>query len=324
MKITIVELVILLFFAVNIDGEGGACMLLADVENDVSLDESVCYLSCLSSALSKLYTDGERKMFVNEEVYANASRILDDMEWKSGESATYLSVISGVMEGKHDKLEKLISYGSAMGDLVAKVGGLFVGVNESVRAVRNAVPDALITANKYYTAAAEVERTVWDDVKGMEAPRMSAECSDPVFTNVAGYKVICPDYVCPFNHGVTAAAFRKYKNECLEITVYYPNKCRAQGLPRGKLYGNGIVKNLTTLLEWRDDHSYFQLTLKIRQMLDPLIVPFASGFPPSVLVGTLSNITSLYSHFNEVYSNFTSLLLGTNTPENVNRTNFPI
>ncbi|CBH11487.1 expression site-associated gene (ESAG) protein,putative [Trypanosoma brucei gambiense DAL972] len=301
------------------------CMLVADVEGEASLNESVCYLSCLSNALSKLYTDGEQRMLVSEEVYANASRILDDMEGKAGECVKYLSAISGVMEGKHDKLEKLISYGNEMGDLVAKVGGLFSDVNESVRAVRKKLPDALMKANKYYTSVAEVVRTVWDDVKGVGSLESRLVCDNPVFESVRKYHSTCPDYKCPFDGGVSTDAFRKYKNECLEIVVYYYDRCRAQELPRDRLYRGGIVGALPALLDWGGrEHNYFKLILEIRQMFAPLISPLASGLPPSVLLATISNITSYYTHFNKVHANFTSLLIDADLTDNVNGTNFTI
>ncbi|SCU70601.1 expression site-associated gene (ESAG) protein, putative [Trypanosoma equiperdum] len=326
MKVTIAELVVLLFSVICIDGkEDNGCTLITDYHGDAPLSESVCYLSCLSDALNNLYSDGEKRLFMNEEVYANAFRILDDMEGRAGESVRYLSIISVAMVEENNRLEKLISHGNAMGDLVAKAGGLFAEVNESVRAVRKEIPGALIKVNKYYTAIAEVTRTVWDDIKGVGLVNAKFECKDPVFESVGEYQATCPDYRCPFNDGVNVDAFQKYKNECLEITVSYFDKCRAQKLPRDILYGNGIVVDSRSFLEWRDNgHNYFQLILKIRQIFVPLIGPFAAGQPPPVILEIMSNITSLYSHFNRVHEIFTSFLRGTNLTDSANISNSAI
>nr|AEX08462.1 expression site-associated protein 1 [Trypanosoma brucei gambiense] len=236
MKVTIADLVVLLFFVTCTGGSApeSRCTLVDDYYGK-NLHESVCYLRCLSNALNKLYSEGEKKLLVTEEVYANASLILDDMEGRAGESSTYLSIISGVMEEQTDRLEKLISCGNAMGDLVAKVGGLFAEVNESVRAVRKKIPDALIRANKYYTAIAEIVRTVWDDVKAMKASS-EHKCKNQEFGGVKEFEITCGDNACPLRDGVNESALQKYKGGCLEINVMNGSVSECLNLPRNNLY----------------------------------------------------------------------------------------
>ncbi|CAJ16693.1 expression site-associated gene (ESAG) protein, putative; expression site-associated gene 1 (ESAG1) protein, putative [Trypanosoma brucei brucei TREU927] len=328
MKVTIAELVVLLFSVICIDGkEDNGCTLITDYHGDAPLSESVCYLSCLSNALNKLYSEGERRLFVNEEVYANAFRILDDMEGRAGESVRYLSIISVAMVKENNRLEKLISHGNAMGDLVAKAGGLFAEVNESVRAVRKEIPGALIKVNKYYTAIAEITRTVWDDVKAVESGKH--ECKDQEFRGVKEFDVTCGDNACLLAHGVSEGALKHYKNGLLEINVMTKSggvsKCL--NLPRNNLYKSGAVNNSNKVLDWRDDAdtvTHFLLKLKIRDIFSTLIAPFAAGQPPSALLDMMANITSLYSRFNEVHRSFTSLLFDTNSIDNVKSTNSTI
>nr|CAJ16268.1 expression site-associated gene 1 (ESAG 1), putative [Trypanosoma brucei brucei TREU927] len=323
MKTIVVEWVVSVLFAIcfaNADEEG-PCTSVDDYPV-YRLNESVCYLKCLSDALNKLYTDGERKLLVNEEVYANASRIIDNIEGKTGESVTYLSVISGVMKGKHDKLEKLISYGNTMGDLVAKVGGLFAEVNESVRAVREDVPTALMTANKYYAAIAEIARTVWDDVKGLGG-HGKHECEDIV--GVKEFQLLCPDHTCPLKEGVNESALQKYKDGCLDINVLNGSVSECFNVPRSSLYKNGGVNKSKEGTNWYSPKAdFFQLKVEVQKIFGPLIAPFSSGLQPFVLAEMMSNITSLYSHFKEVHSNFTSMLHDTNISENVNSTHSTI
>nr|AAB04048.1 ATA is a putative start codon [Trypanosoma brucei rhodesiense] len=322
MKVTIAELVVLLFSVICIDGkEESECTVITDYHGDAPLSESVCYLSCLSNALNKLYTDGENKLFMNEEVYANASRILDDMEGRAG-AGLYLSIISGSTEGKHDKLENLISHGNAMGDLVTKAGGLFAEVNESVRAVRKEIPGALIKVNKYYTAIAEIARTVWDDVKAVESGKH--ECKDQEFRGVKEFEVTCGDNACLLAHGVSEGALKHYKNGRIEINVMSGSVSKCLNLPRNNLIKSGAVNNSNKVLVWRDDAdtvTHFLLKLKIRDIFSTLIAPFAAGQPPSVLAEMMSNITLLYFRFNEVHRSFTSLLFDTNSIDNVKSTN---
>nr|CAJ17079.1 expression site-associated gene 1 (ESAG1) protein, putative [Trypanosoma brucei brucei TREU927] len=304
------------------------CTSLNDYDG-ISLDESVCYLKCLSNALYKLYTDGEKKLFVNEEVYANASRILDDMEGKTGESVKYLSVISRVMAGKHDKLEKLISYGNEMGDLVANVGGLFAEVNESVRAVRKEMPDALIIANKYYTAIAEIARTVWDDVKALESGDQP-ECTDNKFKSVGRLKTTCGNHTCPLVHNVNDGTLNLYGNGCLDINVLSKSGSVREcfNIPRNKLYRNGVVKGSSDIMKWTGEYgdkaTRFQLTIHVQKVFGPLIAPFSVGKPLSSLLEMITNITSLYRSFNAVHRNFALLLLDTNLTESANSTDSPI
>ncbi|EAN80659.1 expression site-associated gene (ESAG) protein, putative [Trypanosoma brucei brucei TREU927] len=300
------------------------CTLVDDYYGK-NVPESVCYLSCLSNALNKLYNDGEEKLFVNEEVYADASRILDDMEGETAECVKYLSVISGVMEGKHDKLEKLISYGNEMGDLVAKVGGLFADVNESVRAMREVLPSTLITANKYYTAISEIVRTVWDDVKAVKSDDEEVlQCRNGKIISTGEFSVKCSAHTCPLGVNVTESTLKKYKDGCLEINVMTESgqvsKCF--NLPRNNLYISGARINSSGVLEWsQNDSAFFRLIVKVQDIFAPLIAPFSAGKPPSVLLTKMTNITSLYSHFNKVHNNFTSLLRDTNITVNADNTN---
>nr|CAD31212.1 ESAG1 protein [Trypanosoma brucei] len=205
-----------------------------------NLNEFVCHLKCLSDALSRLYGDGQKRLFVNEGVYASASRICDDMEGKTGEDVKYLSVIGGSMEGKHDKLEKLISYGNTMGNLVPKVGGLFAEVNESVWEVRNALPTALLTANKYSTAIAEITRTVWDDVKGLGG---AGECEDRTFKKARALPTACAKQMCPLRDSMSKDAVQKYRDGCLAVTVQNGSVSECLNKPRDNAYKNGAVKN---------------------------------------------------------------------------------
>ncbi|CAJ16718.1 expression site-associated gene (ESAG) protein, putative; expression site-associated gene 1 (ESAG1) protein, putative [Trypanosoma brucei brucei TREU927] len=324
MKVTIAELVVLLFSVICIDGkEENGCTLITDYHGDAPLSESVCYLSCLSDALNKLYADGENKLFVNEEVYANAFRILDDMEGRTGESVRYLSIISGVMEGKHDKLKKLISYGNAMGDLVAKAGGLFAEVNESVRAVRKEIPGALIKVNKYYTAIAVITRTVWDDVEALERDS-DPNCHGEKIKNVGEFQVTCGEHFCPLKEGVNESTLQKYKDGCLEINVQDKSGQISEclNLPRNSLYKNGAVKYSSDGTNWYGNgNTYFQLKLHVHSMLSPLTIPLGAGQPPSAPLDMMASITSLYSRFNEIHKNFTSLLLNTNFTGIVNSSN---
>ncbi|RHW71175.1 expression site-associated 1 (ESAG1) protein [Trypanosoma brucei equiperdum] len=328
MKVTIAELVVLLFSVICIDGkEESECTVITDYHGDAPLNEAVCYLSCLSDALNNLYSDGETKLFVNEEVYANASRILNDMESKTGESTTYLSVIGGSTEGKHDKLENLISYGNEMGDLVTKAGGLFAEVNESVREVRKEIPDALIKANKYFTAIAEVARTVWDDVNAVEgSDEEAAKCKGEKI-GVTDFPTACGDYTCPLRDNVSADAVQKYKDGCLAVTVQNDSVSECLNKPRDNVYENGAVKNSGDVLLWKENDraaTFFQLTVKVQEIFGPLIGPFSAGQPPPVILEVMSNITSLYSHFNRVHGNFTSFLRGTNLTDNANISNSAI
>ncbi|SCU65194.1 expression site-associated gene 1 (ESAG1) protein, putative [Trypanosoma equiperdum] len=328
MKATAMYFVILLFLSVCTFGES-VCTLVADGDGVDNLHESVCYLSCLSNALNKLYSDGEQKLIVNEEIYANTSRILDDMEGRTDESTKYLSVISSVMDGKHDNLEKLISYGNEMGDIVAKVGGLFAEVNESVRVVRKVLPTALIKASKYYTAIAEIERTVWDDVKALESGDQSA-CIGEKFKSVAELKTMCGDHTCPLTEGLNDRTLKRYGKGCLEINVL--NKSGSVidciNLPRNNLYKNGAGSNSSDLLKWKgefqNEATRFQLTVEVQNIFGPLLIPFAAGKPPYVLIAVMSNITSLHSQFNKAHNNFTSLLFDIDVTGNVNNTNSTI
>ncbi|AAZ10092.1 expression site-associated gene (ESAG) protein, putative [Trypanosoma brucei brucei TREU927] len=330
MKVVAVELIILYFFVICIGGEeeGGKCRLVADVGGFAHINVSLCYLHCLSNALNKLYTDGEQRLFVNEEVYANASRILDDMEGKTGESTTYLSVFSSSMGEQNDKLEKLISYGNEMGDLVAKVGGLFAEVNESVREVRNELPNTLIKANKYYTAIAVITKTVWNDVKAVGLDSDMAKCSRQEFSAVENFEASCGDQTCPLENSVTESSLQKYKDGCLTITILNGSVSECLNRLRDNLYRSGAVQSSRKILEWRgeDRHGafYFQLTLEIQQIFSTLITPFAAGKPPFALLDMMANITSLNSHFNWVHGNFTSLLLDIGVAGNVSNTNSTI
>nr|P04477.1 RecName: Full=VSG expression site-associated protein 117A; AltName: Full=ESAG protein; Flags: Precursor [Trypanosoma brucei brucei]AAA30190.1 expression site associated protein (ESAG) [Trypanosoma brucei]CAQ57318.1 expression site-associated gene 1 (ESAG1) protein [Trypanosoma brucei brucei]CAQ57330.1 expression site-associated gene 1 (ESAG1) protein [Trypanosoma brucei brucei] len=325
MKVTIVELVVWLFsvnFFVVVAEESR--WTLVDDHYGKNLHESVCYLRCLSNALNKLYSEGERRLFVNEEVYANASRILDDMEGKTGESTTYLSVVSSEMGGENNKLEKLISYGNAMGDLVAKVGGLFAEVNESVRAVREEIPSALIRANKYYTAIAEITRTVWDDVN-RPLQQDKATCGDQKVTGVGELKTECGAHTCPLSDGVNESALQKYKGGCLEINVMSGSVSECFNLPRNKLYRSVALSSSHGFLKWyQDEAKRFQLGLRVKNIFGPLIASFGVGQPPSVLAEMINNITSLQSRFNEVHSNFTSILLADNLTADVDNTDSTI
>ncbi|AAZ10287.1 expression site-associated gene (ESAG) protein, putative [Trypanosoma brucei brucei TREU927] len=324
MKIKIVGLVVFFFVTFGV-AEESYCTSIDD-DKGTNLNQSVCYLKCLSDALNKLYTDGERKLFLNEEVYANASRMLDDMEGKTGESVIYLSVISSVMVEENDKLENLISYGNAMGDLVAKAGGLFAEVNESVRAVRNAIPGALITSNKYYTAIAEIARTVWDDVKAVSNDE-GPECKKGALKGVRGFPVVCVDQTCPLLTGVNEITLQKYRGGCLQIDVLTGSgsvsKCL--NLPRDNLYKGGAVKNSTGLINWRENGpAFFQLQIYVEEIFDPLIEPFTSGKAPPELLDMMANITLLQSYFNDIHRNFTSLQFSTNNIDNMKSTNFTI
>ncbi|SCU71845.1 expression site-associated gene (ESAG), putative [Trypanosoma equiperdum] len=327
MKVMVPRWVFLSTFLICVDGEEevSRCTSIDDYKG-INLSHSVCYLSCLSDALNRLYTNGEKKLFVNEEVYANASRILDDMEGKAGESTKYLSVISGVMEGKHDKLEKLISYGNEMGDLVAKVGGLFSRVNESVRAVRKEIPEALIKANKYYTAIVEIARTVWDDVKAVSNDE-GHECKKGTPKGVKEFSVTCSNQTCSLSNGVSESTPPKYRGGCLQIDVLTGSGSVSEcfNLPRGKLYRHGGVNFSNDVLKWPQNYANrFQITVEVQKIFDPLIALFASGLPPSVLLAVAVNVTSFYSRFKGVHSNFTSVLIDTNLTYNVNSTNSTI
>nr|AAA30195.1 expression site-associated gene product (ESAG1-U1EC) [Trypanosoma brucei] len=325
MKASIVGLVILEFFVMCIGGaeDEGPCPLVDDHFKN-NLRKSVCYLKCISDALNKLYTDGEQKFLVNEEVYANASRILDDMEGKTGESTKYLSAISGVIDGEYGKLEKLIFYGNTIGDLVDKVGGLFSEVNESVRAVREVLPSALIKVNKYYTAVAEITRTVWDDLKAMKE-RGTGECEDQITREVVVLPATCADHTCPLRDRVSKDTIQKYKDGCLAVTVQSGSVSGCFNRPRDNIYKNGVIESSDDVLKWHDQGAtVFQLTVKVEDIFGPLIAPFSAWQPPSVLLTKMTNITYLYSHFNKVQSKFTSLLLDTNLIVNVNSSNSTI
>ncbi|AAZ10609.1 expression site-associated gene (ESAG) protein, putative [Trypanosoma brucei brucei TREU927] len=320
MKVEIVELAILLSFIICVDGENVEhnCKTVDDYYFR-NINESVCYLSCLSNALNKLYSDGEKRLFVNEEAYANASRILDDMEGKTGESTKYLSVISSVMEGEHDKLEKLISYGNQMGDLAAKAGGLFVEVNESVRAVRKEIRDALIQANKYYTAVAEIAGTVWA-FDGQKVVEGDHKCDLEASKKTVEFQSKCSAHTCPLRNGVNKSTLQQYKNGCLEISVMHSHIvdfCHQS--PRNVLYVSGAVKDSGNALKWKPGHAFF-LTIEVKGIFSSLIASFTAGHPPPVLLAMVSNMTLLYSLFSETYSNFTSLLLGTSITDNLNST----
>ncbi|EAN76230.1 expression site-associated gene (ESAG) protein [Trypanosoma brucei brucei TREU927] len=327
MKVIVERCLAFSLFVICIGGaeEEGPCTLVDDYYKK-NLKETLCYLRCLSNALNKLYTDGERKMLVNEEVYANASRILDDMEGKTGESTKYLSVVSSAMGDQRKKMEKLISYGNEMGDLVAKVGGLFSEVNESVRAVRKYLPDALTTANKYYASIAEITRTAWDDVKAVEAGG-TAKCEERTFQRVKGLLTPCADQTCPLAKTVNESTLKTYKDGCLAVTVQNGSVRECFNLPRDNLYRSGAVKNSNDALEWkevRDRGASFQLKVKVQEIFGPLITPFAAGQPPSMLLGMVSNITSLHSQFNKVHNNFTSLLFDIDVAGNVTTANSSI
>lgn len=316
-------LIFFVFMTRSDAAEDHQCTLVDD-HYGKNLHDSVCYLKCLSDALNRLYTNGEKKLFVNEEAYANASRILDDMEGKAGESTKYLTVISGVVEGKHDKLEKLISYGNEMGDLVARVGGLFSEVHESVRAVRKVLPVALIEANKYYTAIAEVVRTVWDDIKGLGA-QGKHECKGDKVKSIGEFRIECGHRTCPLKEGVNEGSLQKYKGGCLQVYVLGGSVNECFNLPRDNLYRSVAAKNSSETLHWGlNGPTYFQLTVKVQKIFTPLITSLSAGQPPSALFPMMSNITSLYSQFNEVHSSFTSLLLDANTTEKISSANFTI
>nr|AAA30194.1 expression site-associated gene product (ESAG1-U1EC) [Trypanosoma brucei] len=215
------------------------------------------------------------------------------------------------MVEKNNRLEKLISHGNAMGDLVAKAGGLFAEVNESVRAVRKEIPGALIKVNKYYTAIAEVTRTVWDDVKAVESGKH--ECKDQEFRGVKEFEVTCGDNACPLRDGVSEGALKHYKNGLLEINVMSGSVSKCLNLPRNNLYKSGAINSSHGLLKWHQDSAeMFQLELRVKNIFNPLIASFAAGQPPSVLAEMMANITSLYFRFNEVHRNFTSLLVNPN------------
>ncbi|EAN77446.1 expression site-associated gene (ESAG) protein, putative [Trypanosoma brucei brucei TREU927] len=323
MRVVILEWTILILLIVGAYGDNDHA-LVADYEGDAPLSETVCYLRCLSDALNKLYTDGEKKLLVNEEVYANVSRILDSMEAKTGESVKYLSVISGAMVGESEKLEKLISYGNTMGDLVAKVGGLFAEVNESVRTVRKEIPDALIKANKYYTSIAEIVRTVWDDLKAIPTS-IDPKCENGEFDGVKEFEVKCGDSSCPLRNGVSEDALKHYKRGRIEVNVLNGSVSRCLNLQRKNLYKNGAEKHSSEVLKWpQDDATFFQLKLEVQSMFGPLIVSFAAGRTTSALLEMVENITSLRSRFKEIHSDFTSLLLNPNSTDNVNSTDSTI
>nr|CAJ16924.1 expression site-associated gene (ESAG), putative; expression site-associated protein 1 (ESAG1), putative [Trypanosoma brucei brucei TREU927] len=321
MKVMVPRWVFLSTFLICVGSaeDEGRCTLVDDHFKN-NLHESLCYVKCLSEALSKLYSNGERRLLVNEEVYANASRILDDMEGKTGESTTYLSVISSVMDGKHDKLEKLIYYGNEMGDLVAKVGGLFSEVNESVRSVRKEMPGSLIKTNKYYTAIAEIVRTVWDDVKAAERDD-AAECKDQNIQIVKELPTTCSDQTCPLVDAVGKNALQKYKDGCIEIIVQKaPGRVRkCFNLPRNSLYSGGAVKDSSDKVQWKKEEAdQFQLTLHVQQIFDLLTGSFTIGKQPSELLFMMSNFTSFYNRFCEIHENFTSLLFDTNLSDGLN------
>nr|CAQ57438.1 expression site-associated gene 1 (ESAG1) protein [Trypanosoma brucei brucei] len=328
MKVEIVELVVLLFSVTCVDAwlQGADCTRVADHKEHAPVTEAVCYLRCLSDALNKLYTEGENKLLVTEEVYANASRILDDMEGRAGASLKYLSVIRGVMERGHDKLEKLISCGNAMGDLVSKVGGLFAALEDSVKEVRKEIPGALIEANKYYTSVAEIVRTVWDDVGEIVWNRTEAECGRQKVEGVGELKTECGAHTCPLAEAVRESALHEYKGHCLYVgRLSYLRHCF--NLPRGRLYRHGPVNTLGDALEWEEnwsDYMNFELTVKVQKIFGPLIASFDVGIAPSTLAEMINNITSLQSRFNEVHSNFTSLLLTTKLKTEVYNTDSTI
>nr|AEX08467.1 expression site-associated protein 1 [Trypanosoma brucei gambiense] len=325
MKVTIADLVLLLFFVICTGGtaDESRCTLVDD-HYGKNLHESVCYLKCLSDALNKLYSDGEKRLFVNEEAYANASRMLDDMEGRAGASLKYLSVVSSAMGEQDKNLENLISCGNEMGNLVAKAGGLFAEVNESVRAVREDVPTTLMTANKYYAAIAEIARTVWDDVKAVKLVDVEAvECKKWNIIRTGDFSVECGDHTCPLGVNVSERALKRYKDGCLEINVMTESgqvsKCF--NLPRMNLYKNGAGKHASDVFEWpQSDAGRFQLELRVKNIFDPLIASFAAGQPPSVLAEMMSNITSIYFRFNAFHSNFTSILLATKLKAEVDNT----
>nr|CAQ57447.1 expression site-associated gene 1 (ESAG1) protein [Trypanosoma brucei brucei] len=304
------------------------CTRVGDYQEHAPLTEAVCYLRCLSDALNKLYSEGERRLFVNEEVYANAARVLDDMEGRAGASLKYLSVIRGVMERGHDKLEKLISCGNKMGDLLTKAGGLFAALEDSVKEVRKEIPGALIKTNKYYTSVAEIVRTVWTDVGEILYGDSKGRryCKTSKVEGVGEFKTECGPHTCPFASKVDAAALNKYKGHCLYVgSNGYVRECFH--LPRNSLYEHGPVNTLGDALEWEENWSGslgFELTVKVDKIFGPLIASFGVGIAPSVLAEMINNITSLQSRFNEVHSNFTSLLLTTKLKTDVDNTDSTI
>nr|CAQ57462.1 expression site-associated gene 1 (ESAG1) protein [Trypanosoma brucei brucei] len=328
MKVTIAELVVLLFFVTCVDAwpQGADCTRVGDYKEHAPLTEAVCHLRCLSDALNKLYTEGERKMLVTEEVYANASRILDDMEGRAGASLKYLSVIRGVMERGHDKLEKLISCGNKMGNLVAKVGGLFAALEDSLKEVRKEIPGALIKTNKYYTSVAEIVRTVWEDVGEILWNDTEAKCGSQKVEGVGELKTECGAHTCPLAEAVRESALHEYKGHCLYVGRHgYVRDCFHR--PRNSLYEHGPVNTLGDALVWDDNDPnpmYFELTVKVDKIFGPLIASFGVGIAPSTLAEMINNITSLQSRFNEVHSNFTSLLLAANLMADVDNTDSTI
>nr|CAQ57342.1 expression site-associated gene 1 (ESAG1) protein [Trypanosoma brucei brucei]CAQ57357.1 expression site-associated gene 1 (ESAG1) protein [Trypanosoma brucei brucei] len=328
MKVTIAELVVLLFSVTCVDAwpQGADCTRVGDYKEHAPVTEAVCYLRCLSDALNKLYSEGEKKLLVTEEVYANASRILDDMEGRAGASLKYLSVIRGVMERGHDKLEKLISCGNKMGDLVSKVGGLFAALEDSVKEVRKEIPGALIKTNKYYTSVAEIVRTVWEDVGEILWNSTEAKCGSQKVEGVKEFKTECGPHTCPFAKTVRQSGLDKYKGHCLYVgRNSYLRHCF--NLPRNSLYVHGPVNTLGDALEWEENWSGylgFELTVNVQKIFTPLIASFGVGIAPSVLAEMINNITSLQSRFNEVHSNFTSLLLTTKLKTEVYNTDSTI
>nr|P04478.1 RecName: Full=VSG expression site-associated protein 221A; AltName: Full=ESAG protein; Flags: Precursor [Trypanosoma brucei brucei]AAA30191.1 expression site associated protein (ESAG) [Trypanosoma brucei]CAD21890.1 ESAG1 [Trypanosoma brucei]CAQ57292.1 expression site-associated gene 1 (ESAG1) protein [Trypanosoma brucei brucei] len=329
MKVEIVELVVLLFSVTCVDAwlQGADCTRVADHKEHAPVTEAVCYLRCLSDALNKLYSEGEKKLLVTEEVYANASLILDDMEGRAGESSTYLSVIRGVMEEQTDRLEKLISYGNKMGNLVAKAGGLFAALEDSLKEVRKEIPGALIKTNKYYTSVAEIVRTVWEDVGEILWKETEAKCGSQKVEGVGEIQTECGAHTCPFaDNGVAASAVDKYKGHCLYVgRNSYLRHCF--NLPRGRLYRHGPVNTLGDALEWEEnwsDYMNFELTVKVQKIFGPLIASFDVGIAPSTLAEMINNITSLQSRFNEVHSNFTSILFTTKLKTEVYNTDSTI
>ncbi|SCU72490.1 ESAG protein, putative [Trypanosoma equiperdum] len=215
-----------------------------------------------------------------------------------------------------------------MGDLVAKVGGLFAEVNESLRAVREVLPSALIKANKYYTAIAEITRTVWDDLKAVDVNSEEKDkCESEALKGVTELPTACGDQACPLREGLNESTLKKYKSGCLEVNVMTQSGkvSTCFNLPRNNLYMSSAVEGANGEVQWvKSTPNEFQFILEVQKIFTPLIGPFGAGQLPSVLLATLSNITFFRSRFDEVHSSFTSLLLGTNLTDNLNGTDFAI
>ncbi|RHW73577.1 ESAG protein [Trypanosoma brucei equiperdum] len=173
-------------------------------------------------------------------------------------------------------------------------------------------------------AIAEIVGTVWDDVKAVEgSDEEAAKCKGEKI-GVTDFPTACGDYTCPLRDNVSADAVQKYKDGCLAVTVQNVSLSECLNKPRDNAYENGAVKNSGDVLLWKENDraaTFFQLTVKVQEIFGPLIAPFAAGQPPSALRAMISNITSLYSHFNGIHGNFTSLLLGTNLTTDVDNTN---